>query len=77
MLNDSVRILHIEPNELMEIVRELRAQGLVQGTDFEFKYTPSQYNNDGFEAVSPRKGEFFFRDTKWATFFRLKYGTNN
>jgi hypothetical protein len=56
------------------IVRELRAGGLVQGTDFDFKYQRTQYSDDEWEVIRPSGAEFLFREHKWATFFRIKYG---
>ena len=51
----------------MEIVRELRQQGMVQGTDFEFTYVRStEYN-------MPKHAIFAFHKDKYATFFALKY----
>lgn len=67
----------ITPNEVMEIVRELREKCLAQGTDFDFKYNPKQYDSTGFDLLSSNNVEFYFRDGKWATFFRMKYGDNN
>lgn len=69
----SVTILHKNAVEIMEIVRELRAQGLVQGHDFDFAFSQAKYNNDGWEAVSPRQTVFTFRSEKYATLFTLKY----
>ena len=72
----SVVIDAITPNEVMEIVRELREKCLQQGTDFDFKYNPKQYDSTGFDLLSSNNAEFYFRDGKWATFFRMKYGDN-
>ena len=33
--------LYIDASRTMEIVRELRQQGMIQGTDFEFTYVSS------------------------------------
>lgn len=66
-------VRHIKPEACMTIVRELRAHGLVQGTDFDFKYCPAEYNNDGYEAVEPSRAEFYFYKEKWKTFFAIKY----
>ena len=70
----SIRILHKTPNEIMEIVRELREQGLVQGRDFDFAFHPATYNNDGYEAVGARHTIFTFYTEKYASFVALKYG---
>lgn len=57
----------------MEIVRELREQGLVQGHDFDFAYHQAQYNNDGWDAVEPKCAIFSFHTEKYATLFAIKY----
>ena len=66
-----VRTQGAEP--IMPIVRWLRDSGLIQGTDFDFKYHPRDWNTETFETQTPGVS-FFFREEKWATFMRLKYG---
>lgn len=57
----------------MEIVRELRQQGMIQGTDFEFSYVRSISD---IEQISiPQHAIFAFNTDKYATFFALKYTT--
>ena len=56
----------------MEIVRELRQQGMVQGIDFEFTYVPSTEFIMA-KAPMPRHVIFAFDTDKYATFFALKY----
>ena len=65
-------VKHIKPDECMTIVRELRAHGLVQGTDFDFKYCPAEYDHEG---VEPSRAEFYFYKEKWGTFFAIKYAS--
>jgi hypothetical protein len=60
--------------EAMSIVRELRKRGLAQGYDFDFKWHPRKYDN--YFDSSPAYVEFTFKDAKWATLFRIKYGGN-
>jgi hypothetical protein len=60
------------PPDVMDIVRELRAMGLVQGTDFDFSYTPPDYNYEIHEHFE-RFTVFTFYQDKWATWFALKY----
>ena len=59
---------------VMPIVRWLRSKGLVQGIDFDFKYQQAKVSwMDNVELL--RNGvSFFFKEEKWATFMRLKYG---
>lgn len=61
------------PGEIIEIVREMRATGMVQGKDFDFKYCPIQYNNDGWEVIAEKHTVFTFYDEKYATWFALKW----
>lgn len=70
---NSVFVPHIDANAAMELVRELRAKGLVQGHDFEFAYNHASYDLNSYEAVTPKGVRFKFNDPKWVTFFRLKY----
>lgn len=59
--------LYIDASRTIEIVRELRQQGMIQGTDFEFTYVRStEYN-------MPKHAIFAFHKDKYATFFALKY----
>jgi hypothetical protein len=67
-----------KPAEVMEIVRELRASGAVQGEHFDFKYCPTVMSDNGWEITEPEHTVFTFHgDTKYATFFILKYGTDD
>jgi pentatricopeptide repeat protein len=60
------------PHEVMEVVREMREQGLVQGRDFDFAYTPP--NEDWMNGVlEPRYTTFTFYEEKWGTWFTLKW----
>ena len=59
------------PNEVIEIVRELRAQGLVQGKDFDFEYRPETWDN--FSMLTERCTVFTFYDERWGTWFTLKW----
>jgi hypothetical protein len=58
---------------VMPIVRWLRERGLIQGIDFDFKYQPRDWNMQTYEAQAPGVS-FFFKEEKWATFMRVKYG---
>jgi hypothetical protein len=74
-IENSVFVKVNTANDGMEIVRELRATGLVQGTDFNFHYMPVKLGDD-YEIVSHKGIRVIFKDSKWATFFRIKYGNN-
>ena len=58
-------------NEVLEIVKELRQQGLVQGTDFDFSYNQSRW--DPMIGEVPKSAIFSFYTEKYATMFALKY----
>ena len=60
-------------NDVMDIVRELRAQGLVQGHDFDFAFQQAVYTSDSWTPVSLRQTVFSFHTEKYATLFALKY----
>lgn len=62
-----------DPTAIMEIVREMREQGFIQGRDFDFNYHPPSYNNDGWSAVTPKYTVFTFYEDKLATMFALKW----
>jgi hypothetical protein len=69
-----VTVIDKGPNEVMEIVKELRAQGMVQGKDFDFAYHQAKYDVHGYDGVENRKTIFTFHTEKYATLFTLKYG---
>lgn len=75
-MSKEVILENLKANEIMEIVRELRESGLVQGTDFDFRYNQTQYDYNGWEVVSPQHTAFIFYKDKYATFFTIKYGSN-
>ena len=58
-------------NEVLEIVKELRQQGLVQGEDFDFAYNQSRW--DTMIGEVPKSAIFSFYTEKYATMFALKY----
>jgi len=68
-----VRVDNVDPNQTMEIVRELRAQGLVQGTDFDFAYYQACQNYDGEWDSKTKHAVFKFHTEKYATLFAIKY----
>lgn len=59
------------PNEVLEMVKELRQQGLVQGTDFDFAYNQGRW--DEMIGEVPKSAIFSFYTEKYATLFALKY----
>ena len=71
----SIFIPDLTASESMDIVRELRALGLVQGRDFEFRYQPREENGFTYEPTTERGCEFYFYESKWRTYMALKYAT--
>ncbi len=69
-----VIIKHLSPNATIDIIRDIREQGLVQGKDFEFSYHQSTWDSNSQEAVEAEHTIFKFYEEKWATWFSLKYG---
>jgi hypothetical protein len=57
----------------MDIVKELRELGLVQGKDFAFRYQPRQEDGFTYEDTTPRGCEFYFNEGKWRSYMALKY----
>jgi hypothetical protein len=61
------------PVEIMEIVRELRSQGLTQTKDFDFAFNQSRW--DEMIGEIPKQTIFTFYTEKYATLFALKYSS--
>jgi hypothetical protein len=60
-----------DPNEILDIVNQLRASGLVQGVHFDFAYTQSRW--DEMIGEIPKNTRFTFYEEKYSTLFALKY----
>ena len=60
-----------DPNDILEIVKQLRASGLVQGVHFDFAYNQSRWD----PMIGDVKGftNFTFYEEKYSTLFALKY----
>lgn len=69
-----VKLLDKMPNEVMEVVKELRQKGYVQGLDFDFEYHKPKYSDITYEAVHNRYTLFKFYREELSTWFILKYG---
>lgn len=59
------------PNEILEIVKELRTSGLIQGVHFDFAYTQNRW--DAMTGEIPKHTIFTFYEEKYSTLFALKY----
>lgn len=64
-----------KPLEIMDIVKELREQGYVQGRDFDFSYHASQFSAFDHSLPTRRYTVFRFYVEKYAILFTLKYGS--
>lgn len=69
-----VKVNDLSPNDAIEIVRELRSNGLEQGKDFDFEYHNAQWDNFSHDPVVNKHTIFTFYAERYATLFALKYG---
>ena len=60
-----------DPSTILDIVRELRDSGLVQGVHFDFAFNQSRW--DGMIGEIPKYTTFTFYEEKYSTLFALKY----
>ena len=68
-----VQLIDKFPNEIMDIVKDMRKSGLVQGIDFDFSYHQPKYDWYSGDAVYNRHTTFIFYKEELATYFRLMY----
>jgi hypothetical protein len=68
-----VRIDHISPIDAIELKNQLLKDELVINKDFVWEYRQSTYDNDGYDAVTPKQVIFEFQDPALATFYQLKW----
>ena len=69
----TINLKEADASRIMEIVRELRLMGLIQGTDFDFAYNQSRW--DEMIGEIPKTTVFMFYTEKWASWFALKYAS--
>ena len=67
----TITIERKNPNDILDIVKELRASGLVQGVHFDFAYNQSRW--DEMIGEIPTHTTFTFYEEKYSTLFALKY----
>lgn len=60
-----------DPGDILDIVKELRGSGLVQGVHFDFAYHQSRW--DEMIGEIPKRTTFTFYEDKYSTLFALKY----
>ena len=68
-----IKLLDKDPGAVIDLVKELRASGLVQGKDFDFAFYRTRWD----PMVGDVKGftNFIFYEEKLATLFALRYGS--
>jgi pentose-5-phosphate-3-epimerase len=65
--------VHVESvQKVLEIVNELRTQGMIQGQDFDFAYQSHLW--ESIANPEEKSAVFTFYTEKYATLFALKYG---
>ena len=67
-----IKLLGKDPTEIIEIVRAMRASGLVQGKDFDFAFYRTRWD----PMIGDMEGftNFTFYEEKLATWFALRWG---
>ena len=68
-----VKILDITVSEIVDLVKDVRLKGYVQGVDFDFAYHPPKFDNFSGEAVDNKCVVFKFYKEELATWFELAY----
>ena len=66
-----IKLLDKDPGAILDIVKELRASGLVQGVHFDFAFNQSRW--DEMIGEIPKSTTFTFYEEKLATMFALKW----
>jgi hypothetical protein len=68
-----IKILDKDPNEVIEIVKAMRTNGMIQGKDFDFAFYQSRWD----PMIGDVKGftNFIFYEEKLATWFSLRYSS--
>ena len=68
-----VKILDISVSEIVDLVKDVRLKGYVQGVDFDFEYHPPKFDNFSGEGVYNKCVIFKFYKDELATWFELAY----
>jgi hypothetical protein len=72
---ESIFIRGLTANQSLDIVKELKELGLIQGRDFEFRYQPRQDDGFTYNDTIPRGCEFYFNEGKWTSYMAIKYSS--
>lgn len=68
-----IKLPNINAQDTMDIVRQIRAQGLAQHKDFDFAFHQVKYDPISGHAIENKHAIFKFYDDKYATLFALRY----
>ena len=68
-----IKLPNMKPDAMMDIVRELRTKGYVQGTDFDFAYHKPEYDLELYSVLYDRYTLFTFYKEELASWFELLY----
>lgn len=71
-----ITVHHLKPDEIVSIVRALKNDGLIQGSDFDFEYHAATFQTGPEGGAIPRHTVFTFYEDKNATLFALKWCHN-
>jgi hypothetical protein len=66
-----IKLSTMKPDAMLNVVRELRTKGYVQGVDFDFAYHQGKW--DDMIGEIPRETIFTFYKDELATWFELLY----
>lgn len=67
-----VKLQHVKPNDVIDIVLELKQLGWQQGVDFDWTYYQPLFDPE-WNLAQPRQTVFTFYNEKYATWFALRY----
>lgn len=62
-----------DAGDIINIVHDLVAQGLIRDVDFEFAYHAAEYDNWSGDVTYNKHTVFRFKDPSTASWFALKY----
>ena len=68
-----IRLNGATAQETLDIVKQLRDQGLVQDVDFNFAFHQVKYDPITCQAMENKHSIFTFYQDKYATLFALRY----
>ena len=62
-----------DANEISQLVKDLKQQGLIINVDFDFEYSPGRW--DEMVGTIPRQTKFTFYNKELGLLFALKWGS--